>query len=86
MEILEITSAHSLTMSMTDKRPVGAHTYRVNCQQFSSLYKTWQKNGAVRSQPLGVMTLGFDRIWITAAEGAQVADAIAALRSPLALD
>ncbi len=86
MEILEITSSHSLTMSMTDRRPVGLHTYQVNCHQFSSSYKNWQKHDASRGQALGLMTLSFDRIWITAAEGAQVAAAIAALRSPLALD
>ncbi len=61
MEILEIKSSHSLTMSMTDKRPPGAHTYQVNCRQFSSVYKSWQKNAA-RGQALGLMTLSFDRI------------------------
>ena len=86
MEILEITSSHSLTTSIPDKRPVGAHSYQVNCRQFSSTYKSWQKYDAIRGQPFGVMTLAFDRIWITEAESARVAAAIQATRSPVALD
>lgn len=86
MEILEITSSHSLTVSIPDKRPVGAHSYQVNCRQFISTYKSWQKDSGARGQAFGVMTLGSDRIWITEAESAQVAAAIQATRSPVALD
>jgi hypothetical protein len=86
METLEITSSHSLTTSIPDRRPVGAHSYQVNCRQFISTYKSWQKHSGARGQAFGVMTLGFDRIWITEAESAQVAAAIQATRSPVALD
>jgi hypothetical protein len=86
MEILEIWSSHSLTTSIPDRRLVGAHSYQVNCRQFISTYKSWQKNSAARGQALGVLTLGFDRIWITKAESAQVAAAIQSTRSPIALD
>ena len=86
MEILEITSAHSLTSSIPDRRPAGAHSYQVNCRQFISTYKTWQRQSADRGQAFGVMTLAFDRIWITEAESAQVAAAIQATHSPVALD
>lgn len=43
MEILEIRSTHSLTTSIPDRRPVGAHCYQVNCRQFVSTYKSWQR-------------------------------------------
>jgi hypothetical protein len=86
MEILKITSSHSLSTSIPDRRPVGAHSYLVNCRQFISTYKSWQKHSATSGQAFGVMTLGFDRIWITEAESAQVAEAIQATRSPVAVD
>ncbi len=85
MEILEIKSSHSLLTSRPDSRPEGAHVYQVNCRQFTSTYKSWQKNGATLGQALAVMTLGFERIWITAQEAEQVAAAIRASSSPLAL-
>ena len=85
METLEIQSAHSLTMSIPGKRPEGAHSYQVNCRQFLTAYNSWQKNGAAREPALGVITVRFDRIWITAAECVQVAGAIEARRTPLAL-
>ncbi len=86
MEILEITSSHSLTTSIPDKRPLGAHSYQVNCRQFISTYKNWQRHSPAPRPAFGVMTLTFDRIWITEAESAQVAAAIQATQSPLALD
>ena len=86
MEILEITSSHSLTTSIPDRRPVGAHSYQVNCRQFLSNYKSWQRHSGTGGQAFGVMTLGFDRIWMTETESAQVAAAIQATRSPIALD
>ncbi len=86
MEILEINSSHSLTMSMTDKRPAGAHSYRVNCRQFISTYEKWLKQNAARENTFGVMTLGFDRLWITKPECAEIARAIQMSHSPLTLD
>lgn len=85
MEILEIQSSHSLLTSMPDSRPVGAHVYQVNCRHFASTYRSWQKDSAARGHALGVRTLGFERIWITAEEIEQVAAAIQSARSPLAL-
>jgi hypothetical protein len=85
MEILEIQSSHSLLTSRPDSRPVGAHVYQVNCRQFTSTYRRWQKESAARGQALAVMTLGFERIWMTGEEAEQVATAIRSSRSPLAL-
>ncbi len=85
MEILKITSSHSLTMSITDKRPVGEHSYRVNCHQFMNTLKTWQKHNAVPRQPFGVMTLGFERIWVTEPECAEISTAILASHSPITI-
>ncbi len=85
MEILEIQSTHSLTTSMTDSRAIGAHSYQINCHQFDSQYRSRQKDSAARGHALGVMTLGFERIWITGEEVEQVAAAIQSKRSPIAL-
>jgi hypothetical protein len=85
MEILEIQSSHSLTTSMTGTRPMGAHSYQLNCRQFMSEQRSWEKKEASRGLPLGVMTLGFERLWITAEEVIQVANAIQSTRSPITL-
>ncbi len=85
MEILEIQSTHSLTTSMTDSRPVGAHSYQINCRQFNAEYRSRQKDSAARGHALGVMTLGFERIWITTEEIEQVAAAIQSTRSPVVI-
>ncbi len=86
MEILKINSSHSLTMSMTDKRPIGAHSYQVNCRQFTSAYEKWLKQSAARENTFGVMTLGFERIWVTKPECAEISQAIRTSRSPLTLE
>ena len=87
MEILEIQSSHNLMNSMLDKRPVGAHSYKISCHQFLLVYRTWMKdNEAARVRPLPVMTLGFERIWVTLAEGKQIEEAVQAMRSPVAID
>lgn len=85
MEILEISSSQSLLTSRPDSRPVGAYVYQVNCHQFMTAYKSWQKKGAAREQPLAVLTTGFERIWMTRAEAEQVAAAIHGAHSPLVL-
>lgn len=85
METLEIHSLHSLTTSMIEKRPEGEHTYQLTCRQFNSTYRSWQKNSETRAHALGVMTLGFERIWITPEEVSQVAAAIQSERSPITL-
>ncbi len=86
MEILEIHSSHNLMNSMLDKRPVGENKYKISCRQFMTVYRTWLKDGAAREHSFGVMTLGFERIWISKDEGTQVAAAIQEMRSPLAID
>ncbi len=86
MEILEIRSSHNLMNSILDKRPLGANTYKISCRQFMTVYRTWLKDGAAREHSFGVMTLGFERIWISKDEGTQVAAAIQEMRSPLAID
>lgn len=85
MDILEIQSSHSLLTSMPDSRPVGAHVYQVNCREFASTHRTWQKTKSAQGHALGVRTLSFERIWITAEEIEQVAAAIKSSRSPVAL-
>lgn len=85
MEVLEIRSTHSLTTSIPDSRPVGAHSYEVNCRHFISMQRNWQKNGIARGLALSVMTRSFERIWITAEEVRQVLTAIQSQRSPIAL-
>jgi hypothetical protein len=86
MDTLEINSTHSLTTSMTDKRESGAHTYQINCHQFNAEYKIWQKKNESQGNAFGIRTLGFERIFVTAGEAAQIAAAIQTKRSPLALD
>jgi len=86
MQVLEIQSTHGLTTSMTEKRPEGTHSYTIDCRQFMGDQRSWAKHGATRGLALGVMTLDFDRIWMTAEEVSRVAAAIQSTRSPLTLD
>lgn len=83
MEILEIRSSHNLMNSILDKRQVETHSYKISCHQFMSVYRSWLKEKAAREPSFGVMTLGFERIWISKEEGTQVAAAISEMRSPL---
>jgi len=85
METLEIHSAHDLT-SGPAARKSGNHLYQVNCRQFLAVQRDWQRNEARHDANLCVMTLGLERIWISAAEAKQVEAAILDKRSPLALD
>ncbi|HZQ09260.1 MAG TPA: hypothetical protein VFD70_21970 [Anaerolineae bacterium] len=86
MEIIEIQSKHSLLTSMTESRPDSERAYKLNCRHYISTYKEWQRHSRANSQALGVMTLDFERIWITAIEGEQIVTAIQAARSPVVLD
>lgn len=86
MEIIEIKSTHSLITSITDQRPAEAHSYQVNCSQYVSTYHDWQRNIRTETQAMGVMTLAFERIWITPEESQQIAAAIRAASSPVMLD
>jgi hypothetical protein len=70
---------------MTSSREVGEHSYQINCHQFNSEYRNWQKNKIAQGHALGVMTKGFERIWITREEIEQVAAAIQSKRSLIAL-
>ncbi len=86
MEILEIKSSHDLTATSADARRTGAHSYQVNCRQFSTLLQRWERDKVQHTRPLALMTLRLERIWITAGESRRVAEAIEARRSPVALD
>ncbi len=86
MEILEIRSSHDLSTQSPAARRVGPHSYQVNCRQFLTLQRDWQRKGAQQESTLCLMTLGFERIWINEEEAKQVETAIMAKRSPLALD
>lgn len=85
MEILEIHSSHNLMNSMLDKRLPESHTYKISCRQFLLVYQSWLKEKPVSERPLPVMTLGFERIWITPEEGKQIQEAVQAMRSPVAI-
>jgi hypothetical protein len=85
MEIVEIHSTHSLITSIPDSRPTGAHVYKVHCGQFSLVHKHWQKDSVAHERPLGIMTVGFERIWLTAEEAEKVVTAIRSSSSPIAL-
>ena len=86
MEILEIRSMHDLTTKAPGIRSSGVHSYWVNCRQFGLLHRDWQRQTPVEGSARSVMTLSFEQIWITEEEGKQVAAAIKATHSPIALD
>lgn len=87
MEIIKIQSAHSLVTTIVDQRAAGEYTYDVNCRQYLTTYQSWQRHkSAEESKPFGVMTLGYERIWVTEAECKQIADAIQAAHSPFKLE
>lgn len=83
MEILEIRSSHNLMNSILDKRQAETHSYKISCHQFMSVYRTWLKDKAALEHSFGVMTLAFERIWISKDEGTQIVTAIQEMRSPL---
>ncbi len=85
MEILEIRSSHDLTSKLPAARRVSEHSYWLNCRQFVSVHREWQRNRVPERPGLGLMTLGFERIWITEEEIGQVATAIKMTTSPVAL-
>ncbi len=86
MEILEVHSHHDLTVRDQDRPRPGAHTYKLNCRQFNTLYRDWQRGARPAPVTLGLMTLGFERIWMTEPELVQVSNAIHSQVSPLALE
>ena len=86
METLEIQSSHDLTTRSLAARRAGSHSYRINCRQFLTLERDWRRTRQEQEAPLGLMTLGFDRIWISKAEAEQVEGAILARSSPLTLE
>lgn len=86
MEILEIRSSHDLSAKAGQVRLLGAHSYYVNCRQFAARNRDWQKDKAQSPLPLWLMTLGFERIWITEEESKLVEAAIQSTHSPVALD
>ncbi len=86
METLIIQSSHDLTARSVAARRSGSHSYRINCRQFLTLERDWQRTRSEPESPLALMTLGFDRIWISKAEAEQVEGAILARNSPLTLE
>ena len=85
MEIIKIKSGHSLITSMTDNRPAGEHVYDVNCRQYLTTYGNWKRQKTEDTKTFGVMTLGYERIWVTEGESKQIAEAIQASSSPFVL-
>lgn len=86
MEIIEVKSSHSLLTSIVDNRPLEDTSYKVNCRQYTSIFQPWQKSHRMPTQACGIMTLDYVRIWITEQEGAKIAEAIHASRTPVVLD
>lgn len=86
MEILEIKSQNDRTRRSPETRAAGAHTYHLNCRQFTTVRRDWQNDGERASLDLAVMTLSFERIWMTAGESEQVAAAIKATQRSITLD
>lgn len=78
MEIVEISSLHSLLSSNTHARLLGAHSYTINCRQYLVAYQSWQQSRSLKLDTFAVMTLDFHRIWVTATEAQRIADAIQA--------
>ncbi len=85
MEILKIRSGHGLTTTILGQRPTGDFTYQINTRLFQSAHREWQRNAEKQASPMGVMTLDFERIWITREEVEQVAAAIHSTSSPVTL-
>jgi hypothetical protein len=86
MELIEIRSSRDLTAKVPEARRPDPHSYKISCRQFYSVRREWQRNSSARGQPLAVMTLGLDRIWITEEEVKKVVGAIEEARSPVSLD
>lgn len=86
LETLEIRSSHDLAATSAGGRRNGPHSYQVNCREFTSVLRSWERDKAQRGGPIGLTTLKSEQIWITAAESRRVAAAIKAIRSPVALD
>ncbi len=86
MEILEIRSTHDLTALSPSARQRGTHSYQVNCRQFTSVQRLWHHDKPQGTRLFDVMTLNFERLWMTESESQQVAAAIQAMRSPVVVD
>ena len=86
MEILEIRSSHDLTTNLVDTRPAGAHSYKISTRHFATLQRDWQRSGPERGPSLPVMTLAFERIWMTETEVKQVVEAIRTTHTPIEVD
>lgn len=85
METLEIRSKHDLTTRPPADRKPGNHSYQLNCRQFLTLQRDWQRKREEHDQNLVFMTLNFERIWISPAEAREVESAILAKRPMLEL-
>jgi hypothetical protein len=86
MELIEIRSSCDLTAKVPEARRPDAHSYKISCRQFAAVRREWQRNSSAHGQPLGLMTMNLDRIWITEDEVKKVVGAIEEARSPVSLD
>ena len=85
MEILVIQSTANLTTSIIAARAAGEFAYSLNTRQFQTAQRGWAKSEQARGLPLSLMTLDFERIYVTADEVMQIAGAIKATQTPLLL-
>jgi hypothetical protein len=57
----------------------------VNCRQYLGAYRDWQQKGPPERKTFRVMTLDFERIWVTEEEGKEIDAAIQAAKSPVSV-
>lgn len=86
LEVLEIRSSHDLAAPSSNARRTGAHSYQVDCSHFTNALRDWENDKVQHAGPIGLTTLGLQRIWITAGESRRVVAAIEATRYMVALD
>ena len=86
MEIVKISSVHSLLSSNTHARLIGAHSYTLNSRQYLVTFQSWQQQRPPKMETFPVMTLEFQQIWFTAVKGKRIADAIRAGQSQVMVE
>lgn len=85
MEILAIHAGTDLRTRPGSERPSGTFVYHINCRQFNSAHRSWQLHRTTQPEMMVLMTLNFERIWMTNNECTQVANAIKELQPNVTL-
>ena len=85
MEILAIHAGTDLRTRTVSERPSGTFVYHINCRQFNSAHRSWLLHRTTQPDTMVLMTLNFERIWMTNSECTQVANAIKGLQPNVTL-